>query len=335
FGVEQRATLRGKGESDPDVLVMTATPIPRTAAMTVYGDLDVTVLDELPAGRTPVTTRWASDEDKVAGAFEKIRSEVAAGRQAFVVCPLVRSNVTAADVEGAEVGDVLGGGQEDGQGDLFEDSDGEPGAGERPLPRAAEDEFARLTAPGGELDGLRVGLLHGQLPPRDKESVMADFRDGRLDAVVTTTVIEVGVDVPAATVMVVLDADRFGIAQLHQLRGRVGRGKHRSWCYLVAGDVTPDGEKRLEALVRTNDGFELAETDLELRGEGTVLGARQKGRTDLRLASLRRDRDLVLAARGVAESIVSADHDLSGHPLLADELRLFIDEEEEAFLFKS
>ena len=300
FGVEQRDILKGKGRSsggaDPDVLVMTATPIPRTAAMTVYGDLDTTVQDELPPGRTPVRTTWARRPLEVSAAWSKVRDEVAAGRQAYVVCPLV------------------------------EDS-------ERVQARSATEEYDRLGRE--ELAGLPLGLLHGQMPAREKEAVMAEFRAGKVKVLVATTVIEVGVDVPTATVMVIEDADRFGMAQLHQLRGRVGRGADESWCFLLGEGSSPESEKRLEALERSTDGFHLAEVDLELRGEGTVLGTRQKGRSDLKLASLRRDRELVAQAREMAFDIVDADPTLGDHALLADEVRLMIDEDEAEFLFKS
>ena len=300
FGVEQRAALRQKGaaEAVPDVLVMTATPIPRTAAMTVYGDLDTTVLGELPPGRTPVTTVWARGPLEETAAWDRVRAAVALGQQAYVVCPLV------------------------------EDS-------ERVQARSATEEFERLGA--AELSGLRLGLLHGQLASRDKEAVMADFRDGQLDVLVATTVIEVGVDVVNATVMVIEDADRFGMAQLHQLRGRVGRGQVASWCYLLGGGATPESEQRLKAVERSTDGFELAEVDLELRGEGTILGTRQKGTSDLKLASLRRDKDLVEAARRVAFSLVdsSPGGGLGAYPELEAEIRLLVDDEDRAFLFKS
>ncbi len=323
FGVDQRAALREKGAAsprarhDPDLLVMTATPIPRTAAMTVYGDLDYSVLDELPAGRTPVATQWVRDRDGEAAAFARVRAEVAAGRQAFVVCPLVRAGAPEQD-----------------PGFDPDVAPAAPSAAGRPA-RAAVEEAARLSA--GELAGLRVGLLHGQLRASEKDEVMTRLRAGELDVLVATTVVEVGVDLPGATVMVVCDADRFGIAQLHQLRGRVGRGTHPSWCYLLADEegVGDDARRRLEALEATSDGFLLADVDLELRGEGTVLGARQKGRNDLRVASLRRDRDLVLAARRAAEEIVASDPVLARHPLLAGELRLFIGEEEAEYLLRS
>ncbi|WP_208027248.1 ATP-dependent DNA helicase RecG [Rhabdothermincola sediminis] len=299
FGVEQRAALRAKStaEAVPDVLVMTATPIPRTAAMTVYGDLDVSVLDELPPGRTPIVTRWARGPGAEEEVWDTVRAEVAAGRQAYVVCPLVEES------------------------DKLEVA-------------SAEETFERLA--GGELRGLRLGLLHGRVGPSDKEAVMGRFRDGELDVLVATTVIEVGVDVPNATVMVILDADRFGIAQLHQLRGRVGRGEAASVCYLVGDATTAEGEQRLQAMVRTTDGFELAEVDLELRGEGTIMGERQKGRNDLRLASLRRDREWVGRAREVAFELVGDDPSLAGHPALAEELAVLLPDEDAAeFLLKS
>jgi ATP-dependent DNA helicase RecG len=298
FGVEQRAALREKsaGEAVPDVLVMTATPIPRTAAMTVYGDLDVSVLDELPPGRTPVETVWADGPLDEQATWAKVRSEVAQGRQAYVVCPLI------------------------------EESD-------KLQVASAEETFERLSRT--ELVGLRVGLLHGRVPAKDKESVMREFRAGKLDVLVATTVIEVGVDVPNATVMVILDADRFGIAQLHQLRGRVGRGADLSYCYLLGEATTSDGETRLQAMVRPTHGFELAEVDLDLRGEGTIMGERQKGRNDLKLASLRRDREWVGRARDVAFELVGDEPSLVAHPALAHETAVLLGEDEADFLLKS
>jgi ATP-dependent DNA helicase RecG len=302
FGVEQRAALRAKtiGGGVPDMLVMTATPIPRTAAMTVYGDLDVSVLDELPPGRTPIVTKWAEGALLEAEVWADIRSEVGAGRQAYVVCPLI-------------------------------------GESEKLEVASAEETFERLRT--HELAGLRLGLLHGRLSAADKEATMEEFRAGRLDVLVATTVIEVGVDVPNATVMAILDADRFGIAQLHQLRGRVGRGSSASVCWLItklqADPGDPVGNPRLEALVATTDGFELAEVDLDLRGEGTLMSTAQKGRSDLKLASLRRDRALVELAREVAFDIVDGDPQLVEHPDLADELELLFSETDEAFLTKS
>jgi ATP-dependent DNA helicase RecG len=298
FGVEQRAALREKSAGDevPDVLVMTATPIPRTAAMTVYGDLDVSVLDELPPGRTPIDTEWARTEPDEAAVWQLVRDEVAAGRQAYVVCPLIEESETL------EV-------------------------------RSAEQTYEELSA--GELAGVRVALLHGRMSSTEKEQTMAAFRTRAIDVLVATTVIEVGVDVPNATVMVILDAARFGIAQLHQLRGRVGRGAAHSYCRLVGEASTPDGEARLEALVRSTDGFELAEIDLDLRGEGTLMGARQKGRNDLRLASLRRDRDWVEKAREVAFELVDRDAGLVQHEMLRAEVDLILGEDDTDFLLKS
>jgi ATP-dependent DNA helicase RecG len=306
FGVEQRATLRAKGRggtdddgADPDLLVMTATPIPRTAAMVVFADLDITQLDELPAGRRPVETVWAQGELEVAAAWERVRREVAAGHRAFVVCPLV-----------------------DGS--------------ERIAARSATQERDRLDEE--VLAGLRVGLLHGQMSTADKDGVMDAFRSGEIQVLVATTVIEVGVDVPEATVMVIEDADRFGIAQLHQLRGRVGRSDRPSWCYLLGESPTTDGVRRLEALAATTDGFLLAQLDLEVRGMGTTFGRRQQGGSDVRLAWHRRDRDLdelVTGSRQLAERIVAEDPSLAMHPLLLDELALFLDDEARDFLFKS
>jgi ATP-dependent DNA helicase RecG len=198
---------------------------------------------------------------------------------------------------------------------------------------SAVETYEELAA--GHLQGLRLALLHGQVPAKEREAVMNAFRTGDIDVLVATTVIEVGVDVPNATVMVVVDADRFGLAQLHQLRGRVGRGADASRCFLLGEASTPEGERRLAAMVQSTDGFFLAEEDLEIRGEGTVLGTRQKGRNDLKLASLRRDLNLVVAAREVAFELVDPEKGLAAHPLLQDEVRLLIDDDEAEFLFKS
>ncbi len=295
FGVDQRAALREK-QSDgmaPDVLVMTATPIPRTAAMTVYGDLDVSILDEMPLGRTPIETFWIKEEQ---AAWDLIRGEVKEGRQAYVVCPLIDES------------DSLN-------------------------VRSAEETFTRLSEE--VFSDLRVELLHGRIKPNEKNQVMEKFRQGETDILIATTVIEVGVDVPNATVMVVLDAYRFGIAQLHQLRGRVGRGSSSSTCFLVGEAGTTVGEERLKALVQTTDGFELAEVDLELRGEGTIMADRQKGRNDLRLASLRRDREWVEIAREVAIGIVNEDPDLNSHVGLRNEISTVLEESDGEYLLKS
>jgi ATP-dependent DNA helicase RecG len=282
----------------PDLLVMTATPIPRTAAMTVYGDLDVSVLDELPPGRTAIATKWADGPLLEVEVWADVRHEVGEGRQVYVVCPLIDES------EKLEVA-------------------------------SAEETYQRLLH--DELAGLRIGLLHGRLSSAEKQATMDLFRSGHLDVLVATTVIEVGVDVPNATMMVILDADRFGIAQLHQLRGRVGRGQHASTCWLVTQERVGDeaGNPRVEALVASTDGFELAEIDLDLRGEGTLMSTAQKGRSDLKLASLRRDRELVQLARDAAFEIVDADPGLANHPALADEIELLFSEEDEGFLAKS
>src|SRR5437879_6424879 len=282
FGVEQRALLRGMGE-DPDVLVMTATPIPRTAAMLVYGDLDKSELREMPPGRTPITTELlgpAPLERHVA--YEKVRAEVAARHQAYVVCPLVEES-------------------------------------EKIAARAATEELERLGRE--DLAGLRLGLLHGQMPSRDKEEVMTSFRAGEIDVLVATTVIEVGVDVPNATVMVIRDADRFDMSQLHQLRGRVGRGGGESWCFLLADPQTPESKARLDAMALSSDGFELAERDLGIRGAGEVFGERQSGFSDLKLGRIPRDERVVVAARGVAEDVLDTDPGLAAHRQLAEEVQ--------------
>lgn len=295
FGVEQRALLRGKGV-DPDVLVMTATPIPRTAAMLVYGDLDKSELREMPPGRTPITTEVVPPSPlERAAAYERLRAEVAAGRQAYVVCPLV---------EGSE----------------------------RVEAKAATEEFARLGRE--ELAGLRLGLLHGQMPAKDKEAVMVAFRAGKIDVLVATTVIEVGVDVPNATVLAVEDADRFGLSQLHQLRGRVGRGGGQSWCFLFADPQTLEGKERMAAMATSTDGFLLAERDLEIRGAGEVFGERQAGFSDLKLGRIPRDEPVVVEARRVAEEILDADPQLVRNRQLAEEVEDLLGDDVE-FLFKS
>ncbi len=295
FGVEQRDLLRGKGD-EPDVLVMTATPIPRTAAMLIYGDLDRSELRVLPAGRAPITTELVGPMPlERVPVYEKLRTEVAAGRQAYVVCPLV---------EGSE----------------------------RTQAKAATEEYERLA--NEDLAGLRLGLLHGQMPSSDKEAVMRAFRAGDLDVLVATTVIEVGIDVPNATVMVVEDADRFGLLQLHQLRGRIGRGAHASHCFLLAEPSTPEGVARLEAMRDSTDGFELAERDLDIRGAGEVFGERQSGFSDLKLGRLPRDEDVVIEAREVAVEILDADPDLEHHEQLRQEVEDLLGDAVE-FLFKS
>ena len=287
--------LRGKGH-EPDVLVMTATPIPRTAAMLVYGDLDRSELREMPPGRTPITTSVVLPNPlERAAAYATLRAEVEAGRQAYVVCALVEGS---AKIEA----------------------------------KAATEEFERLQAE--ELAGLRLALLHGQLPAKEKEPVMESFRRGEIDVLVATTVIEVGVDVPNATVMIVEDADRFGLSQLHQLRGRVGRGGGASWCFLFADPQTPDSQERMAAMAASTDGFLLAEKDLEIRGSGEVFGERQSGFSDLKLARIPRDEELVLLARGFAEQLLDDDPDLERASELREEVEDLLGDAVE-FLFKS
>ena len=267
FGVEQRSALAA-GRA-PHVLHMTATPIPRTLALTVYGDLAVSEIARPPADRKPIVTAWVG-QDREAEAYTRLRAHLADGRQAYVVCPLVEESETS-------------------------------------LARAAEAEAERLR--NGELRGFRVGCLHGRLRPAERRDVMARFKAGELDVLVATTVIEVGVDVPNATIMIVQEADRFGLAQLHQLRGRVGRGAEQSYCLLISrakDELTDTASARLEAMVATTDGFELAEQDLELRGEGQLLGAKQSGLSDLRFTKLRADRDLLERAREVARPLAGA-----------------------------
>ncbi|MDR7581317.1 MAG: ATP-dependent DNA helicase RecG [Armatimonadota bacterium] len=269
FGVAQRAALRAKGH-EPDVLVMTATPIPRTLALTLYGDLDVSVLDELPPGRHPVRTyhRFPDRRDRV---YEFVRQQVQAGRQAYVVCPLVEES-------------------------------------ERVDASAAVELYERMRTQ--VFPDLRVGLLHGRMPVAEKDAVMEAFRRGEIQVLVATPVIEVGVDVPNATVMVVEDADRFGLAQLHQLRGRVGRSSHRSYCILISALPTDEARRRIDALVDTNDGFRIAQVDLELRGPGEFFGTRQHGLPEFRVADPIGDVALLERAREAAERILEEDPQL-------------------------
>jgi ATP-dependent DNA helicase RecG len=314
FGVEQRDALRAKAEQPPHVLVMTATPIPRTVAMTVFGDLDVSTLTELPGGRSPITTHVVPATEKptfLDRAWQRLREEVAQGHQAYVVCPRIGGDASTEDAS-------------------LVDSD-TPAR----RPAAAVLEVAPLLAQGA-LQGLRVGVLHGRLPGDEKDAVMRDFGAGKLDVVVSTTVIEVGVDVPNATVMVVLDADRFGISQLHQLRGRVGRGSAPGLCLLVT--ETPQGtpaRERLAAVESTLDGFRLAELDLELRREGDVLGEAQSGsRSHLRLLSLLKDADVIEEARAAAEELLADDPMLEAHPELAAAIAALVAEDRAEFLEK-
>jgi ATP-dependent DNA helicase RecG len=318
FGVRQRAALDQKGSEGaaPHVLHMTATPIPRTLALARYGDLDTTMLRELPHGRQPIETCVVSGEDERARAYEQLRAQLRAGRQAYVVCPLVEQpeeeEEEGPSVAAPGVGAVAGAAQ--GTGVVAGAAQGGPAAaGDL---RAATAELERLRA--GELRDHSLVLLHGGMRPREKARAMSQFASGAADVLVATTVIEVGVDVPNATVMLVENADRFGISQLHQLRGRVGRGAHRSTCLLMG----PAGAARLRALAACADGFELAEIDLRLRNEGELIGERQSGLGRHRVACLPDDTPLLERARALAEAIVAADPGLRApeHALLGDAL---------------
>jgi ATP-dependent DNA helicase RecG len=323
FGVEQRDALRAKSEAPPHLLVMTATPIPRTVAMTVFGDLETSTLRELPAGRAPIATSVVPVAEKpswLERGWQRVREEVAAGRQAYVVCPRIGADMADFEADMADV-DV---------DDLPDDA----GTGRRP-PVAVSDVLAALA--DGPLHGLRLAPLHGRLTPEDKDRTMTEFAAGRIDVLVATTVIEVGVDVPNATVMVVLDADRFGVSQLHQLRGRIGRGGHPGLCLLVTDmpEAAPARE-RLDAVASTTDGFELARLDVEQRREGDVLGVAQSGRrSQLKLLSLLRDEDLIVAARAEAGDLVAEDPDLTAHPGLAAQVADLVADEQARYLDKA
>ncbi|CCH34402.1 helicase-related protein [Actinosynnema sp. NPDC047251] len=318
FGVEQRAALSGRaGGSTPHVLVMTATPIPRTVAMTVYGDLEVSALRELPQGRSPISTSVVPMAEKPAWldrAWQRIREEVGNGHQVYVVCP--------------RIGD---GESEGSSGDEPPKDD----TSDRRPPLAVVDVAQRLAE--GPLQGLRVDILHGRMPPDEKDAVMRAFAGNEVQVLVATTVVEVGVNVPNATVMVIMDADRFGVSQLHQLRGRVGRGSAPGLCLLVT--EMPDGTAtmaRLRAVESTLDGFELAQLDLELRREGDILGAAQSGtRSGLKMLSLLRDEDVIAEARIVATQVVDADPELAAHPGLASLVAGLLDEERAEYLEKA
>ncbi|MFG2329237.1 ATP-dependent DNA helicase RecG [Streptomyces sp. NPDC048604] len=312
FGVEQRDALRGKGKQPPHLLVMTATPIPRTVAMTVFGDLETSVLDQLPAGRSPIASHVVPAADKphfLARAWERVREEVEGGHQAYVVCP--------------RIGDE-----------------------EEPKKKSAEDEAEKRPAlavlevaeklSAGPLAGLRVEVLHGRMHPDDKDAVMRRFAAGDVDVLVATTVIEVGVNVPNATAVVIMDADRFGVSQLHQLRGRVGRGSAPGLCLLVSEmpEATP-ARQRLSAVAATLDGFELSRIDLEQRREGDVLGQAQSGvRSSLRMLAVIDDEEVIAAAREEATAVVEADPELDRHPELRVALDALLDKEREEYLDK-
>lgn len=326
FGVLQRFRLMKKpNQAEPDVLAMTATPIPRTLALSLYGDLDLSVIDELPPGRTPIVTRRVAEEraDEV---WKFVRQQVAEGRQAYVVYPVIEGakddqpeldfpvdedEETAAASEAGEFARGAKGRAKAGTKVAAKAAAKKSSKAKKPtlFPktplRAATDMYEALRA--GALEGLRLGLLHGRLSADDKDVVMRRFQRGEIDVLIATTVIEVGVDVPNASVMVVEHAERFGLAQLHQLRGRVGRGAAKSYCLLVTGGrISEQGEQRLAAMVRTQDGFELAELDLQLRGPGEFFGTRQAGLPDFKVANLLRDRELLELAKKVAAQFVKA-----------------------------
>ncbi|GHB00178.1 ATP-dependent DNA helicase RecG [Streptomyces termitum] len=315
FGVEQRDALRGKGKQPPHLLVMTATPIPRTVAMTVFGDLETSVLDQLPAGRSPIASHVVPAADKphfLARAWERVREEVQNGHQAYVVCPRI--------------------GDEEDQKKKARGAK-EDEAEKRP-PLAVLDVAEKLRA--GPLAGLRIAVLHGRMHPDDKDEVMRGFAAGELDVLVATTVIEVGVNVPNATAMVIMDADRFGVSQLHQLRGRVGRGSAPGLCLLVTEmpGASP-ARQRLGAVAATLDGFELSRIDLEQRREGDVLGQAQSGvRSSLRVLTVIDDEEVIAAAREEATAVVLADPDLTAHPGLRTTLDALLSEEREEYLEK-
>ncbi|WP_277454930.1 ATP-dependent DNA helicase RecG [Janibacter sp. DB-40] len=333
FGVEQRDALRAKGTTPPHLLVMTATPIPRTVAMTVFGDMETSTLRELPRGRAPITTHLVptGKPDWVDRTWQRVAEEVAAGRQAYVVCPRIGDDDGEGDLEEgldlvAEEG-VVDDEQDDGE--RVEDG----GSPERPLAGVVETIDVLRGHPA--LQGLRIEMLHGRMPPEDKDAVMARYTAGEIDVLVSTTVIEVGVDVPNASTMVILDADRFGVSQLHQLRGRVGRGGDPGICLLMTATETESALERLAAVAATTDGFELARLDLTQRREGDVLGSAQHGaRTHLQHLSVLRDEDLIEAARADAGELLAEDPDLGDHPALRERITDWLDAERAAYLEK-
>lgn len=316
FGVEQRDALRGKGKQPPHLLVMTATPIPRTVAMTVFGDLETSVLDQLPAGRSPIASHVVPAADKphfLTRAWERVREEVESGHQGYVVCPRI--------------------GDEEDDPKKTKKKSPEDEAEKRP-PLAVLDVADQLAK--GPLEGLKVEVLHGRMQPEDKDAVMRRFAAGETDVLVATTVIEVGVNVPNATAMVIMDADRFGVSQLHQLRGRVGRGSAAGLCLLVSEmPEASAARQRLNAVASTLDGFELSRIDLEQRREGDVLGQAQSGvRSSLRMLAVIEDEEIIAEAREEAAAVVAADPELERLPGLRTALQALLDEEREQYLDK-
>jgi ATP-dependent DNA helicase RecG len=329
FGVEQRDALRGKGKQPPHLLVMTATPIPRTVAMTVFGDLETSVLDQLPAGRSPIASHVVPAADKphfLARAWERVREEVAGGHQAYVVCPRIGDDADE-PADPAKTGKKKPAADETGKKPSGDED------GRRP-PLAVLDVAEQLAK--GPLQGLGVEVLHGRMHPDDKDAVMRRFAAGDTDVLVATTVVEVGVNVPNATAMVIMDADRFGVSQLHQLRGRVGRGSAPGLCLLVTEmpEASP-ARQRLAAVAATLDGFELSRIDLEQRREGDVLGQAQSGtRSSLRMLAVIEDEEVIAEAREEATAVVAADPDLTRLPALRTALDALLDEEREQYLEK-
>ncbi|MGW6686152.1 ATP-dependent DNA helicase RecG [Streptomyces sp. NPDC054961] len=325
FGVEQRDALRSKGKQPPHLLVMTATPIPRTVAMTVFGDLETSVLDQLPAGRSPIATHVVPAKDKphfLTRAWERVREEVGNGHQAYVVCPRIGDLADETEEKGKA-------GKAAAKKKAAEAEDGD----KRP-PLAVLEIAAQLAE--GPLAGLAVEVLHGRMDPADKDAVMRRFTAGEVKVLVATTVIEVGVNVPNSTVMVIMDADRFGVSQLHQLRGRVGRGSAPGLCLLVSEmhEASP-ARARLAAVAATLDGFELSRIDLEQRREGDVLGQAQSGvRSSLRMLAVIEDEEVIAQAREEATRVVAADPELTGLPGLETALRALLDTEREQYLEK-
>jgi ATP-dependent DNA helicase RecG len=315
---------------------MTATPIPRTVAMTVFGDLEVSTLSELPAGRSPIATHVVPAVERpnfLERAWQRVREEVAGGRQAYVVCPRISGEPGETGADGPGDGD-----ESDAESEAESDAEAaiDTGGQDARRPPLAVLDVAPALA-GGPLAGLRVGVMHGQLHPDEKDRVMTAFAAGELDVLVSTTVIEVGVDVPNATAMVIMDAERFGVSQLHQLRGRVGRGQAAGLCLLVteAPGASPARE-RLEAVAATGDGFTLSRLDLEQRREGDVLGSAQAGRrSSLRLLRLLADEDLIASARAEATALVAADPQLTAHPAVKAAIDDFLGDRRAEFLDKA
>ncbi len=299
FGVEQRATLLKDDFHMPHLLSMTATPIPRTLALTIYGDLDISVLNEMPKGRQKIITKIIAPEQRKQ-AYEFIRQQVKEGRQVFVICPRIEpQNTKEQRLENGQI-------KIDIRKLIWSEV------------KAVKDEYEKLTKE--IFPDLRVNMLHGKMKTKEKEKIMNDFKDGNFDILVSTSVIEVGIDVPNATIMMIEGADRFGLAQLHQFRGRVGRGKYQSYCFLfsTAGEAT----KRLRALIKCENGFELAEKDMEIRGPGQFYGIRQSGMPDLAMSSLK-DLEFIKSVRGEALALLKSDQEFKKYPLLAEKIKQF------------